>query len=55
MAPRLLAPVRQGIAAEWAVGNFSRPVDFVAAGAQAGYTMVADTGRGVVLFRKARP
>lgn len=37
---------------ELAVGNFSRPLDFAAAGEAHGYAMVADLGNGVVLFRR---
>ncbi len=55
LAPRLLVPVDTHGAAEWAVGNFSRPSDFAAAGARAGYTMTAQMGNGVVLYRKAKP
>lgn len=54
LLPRLVAPVENGSSYEWAVGNFSRPLDYAAAGAQFGYTMAADTGSGVILYRKAR-
>ncbi|MBZ5727799.1 MAG: hypothetical protein LAP87_22745 [Acidobacteriia bacterium] len=55
LAPHLLVPVDAHASTEWAVGNFSRPVDFAAVGARAGYTMVTDMGNGVVLYRKATP
>jgi hypothetical protein len=38
---------------EWAVGNFTKPLDFAAAGAARGYQMIADLGNGVVLYRRA--
>jgi hypothetical protein len=37
---------------EWAVGNFSKPMDFAAVGEARGYAMAADLGNGVVLFRR---
>jgi len=37
---------------EWAVGNFSKPVDFAAVGEAKGYAMIADLGQGVILFRR---
>jgi hypothetical protein len=40
---------------EWAVGNFARPGDFGARGAQAGFRMVRDFGSGVVVYRRAKP
>jgi len=52
LAPRLLVPVEQKPIAEWAVGNFSRPTDFAGFGARAGFIMVADTGSGVILFKR---
>jgi hypothetical protein len=55
LSPRLLVPTGQKPAAHWAVGNFSRPTDFAAAGARAGFHMVADTGNGVILFQRAAP
>jgi len=58
LAPRLVTPVGRaaladGTAPRYAVGNFSRPTDFAAAGAKAGYTVEADLGNGVVLYTKA--
>ena len=55
LAPRMVIPVEKNPATEWAVGNFSRPLQYAAEGAKAGYGMVADFGSGVVLYRKARP
>jgi hypothetical protein len=37
---------------EWAVGNFSKPQDYAAAGEARGYGLVEDFGSGVVLFRR---
>jgi hypothetical protein len=37
---------------EWAVGNFSKPQDYASAGDAHGYTLVADLGNGIVLFRR---
>jgi hypothetical protein len=50
LAPRLLAPVEQ-TRPQQAVGNFSRPTDYAAAGAGAGYALEADLGNGVVLYK----
>ena len=55
LAPRLVTPVDEGLATEWAIGNFSRPSDYGSIGAKAGFTMVADFGSGVILYRKAKP
>jgi hypothetical protein len=53
LAPRLLTPADpQG--PQIAVGNFSQPANYAAAGAQSGYTVEADLGNGVVLYRKAK-
>jgi hypothetical protein len=52
VAPRLLVTVDAGTRPEVAVGNFTRPMDFAAAGAAQGYAMVADLGNGVVLFHR---
>ena len=38
---------------EWAVGNFSKPVDFAALGRPLGLTVFKDFGNGVILFRRA--
>jgi hypothetical protein len=53
VAPRLLTPVEQS-RPQYAVGNFSRPIDFAAAGAKAGYAVAADLGNGVVLYTKVK-
>jgi hypothetical protein len=39
---------------EWAVGNFARPGDFAAKGAEAGFTLVRDFGSGVVVYRRTQ-
>jgi hypothetical protein len=52
LAPRLLTPVGR-TSPQQAVGNFSRPTDYAAAGAKAGYAVEADLGNGVILYRKA--
>ena len=53
LSPRLLAPVEQSPTARWAVGNFSRPTDYAAAGARVGFALVQDTGNGVVLYKRS--
>jgi 1,6-anhydro-N-acetylmuramate kinase len=52
LAPRQLLMAGKGASAEWAMGNFSKPVDFSALGAERGYRMVEDLGNGVVLYRR---
>lgn len=52
LGPRQLAPLSKTYTPEWAVGNFSRPVDYSAIGARYGYEIVSDFGNGVVLFRR---
>jgi hypothetical protein len=52
LAPREVILPGRGSAPETGVGNFSKPLDFAAAGAALGYEMTADLGNGVVLFRK---
>lgn len=52
VAPRVLVTTQGAAWPEFAVGNFSRPQDFAAAGAARGYAMTADLGNGVVLFRR---
>ena len=52
VAPRLLVFLRGQPPPEWAVGNFSKAVDFAAAGEAMGYTMIADLGNGVILYRR---
>jgi hypothetical protein len=49
LAPRQLVASE---APEWAVGNFSQPQDFAAAGAALGYELSADLGNGVALYRR---
>jgi hypothetical protein len=55
LAPRMVIPAEENPAAEWAVGNFSKPSDYAAAGAKIGFTMVRDFGSGVIVYRKAKP
>lgn len=52
LAPRQLSILGKGPTPEWATGNFSRPVDFAAAGAAHNYEVIADLGTGVVLYRR---
>ena len=52
LAPRQLVLAERGSQAEWAVGNFSKPQDFAAAGAARGYEVAADLGNGVILYRR---
>lgn len=55
LAPRLVTPVGRSalVRPQHAVGNFSRPTDYAAAGAKAGYAVEADLGNAVVLYTKA--
>jgi hypothetical protein len=53
LAPRFLDPLMR-TSPEQAVGNFSVPTDYRAAGAKAGYTLESDLGNGVVLYRKVK-
>jgi hypothetical protein len=55
LAPRLVTPVGRSASArpQHAVGNFSRPTDYAAAGAKAGYAVEADLGNGVILYKQA--
>jgi len=52
VAPRVLVVLDGRSPPKWAVGNFSKPADFDAAGAARGYQMIADLGNGVILFRR---
>lgn len=52
LAPRVIVSLNGQAQPEWAVGNFSKPVDFAAAGSARGYAMVSDLGNGVVLYRR---
>jgi hypothetical protein len=52
LAPRVLVFLDGQSPPEWAVGNFSMPTDFAAAGDARGYAMLADLGNGVILFRR---
>jgi len=53
LAPHAVAPVDPAAPTEWAVGNFALPGDYPAAGARLGYSVVADLGRGVLIFRRS--
>jgi hypothetical protein len=50
LAPRLVT--RSADRHEWVVGNFSHPLDFVAAGLPHHLEIVRDFGNGIVLFRR---
>jgi hypothetical protein len=52
VAPRVLHLNDPQALPEWAVGNFTKPLDFAAAGAAQGYAMIADLGNGVVLYHR---
>ena len=52
LAPRQLVLLEQGALPEWAVGNFSKPQDFAAAGAARGYEVAGDFGNGVILYHR---
>lgn len=52
LAPHLLLTADQGGKPAFAVGNFSRPADYAALGATAGYRMTEDLGAGVILYRR---
>jgi len=52
LAPRQVVVVPPQNKPEWAVGNFSKPVDYAAAGAAAGYEVASDEGNGVILFHR---
>lgn len=49
LAPRMLVP---GTSHDRVLGNFTRPTDYGAFGAQRGLQVETDFGNGVVLFRK---
>jgi hypothetical protein len=51
LAPHLLTPIGP-TGPQQAVGNFAKPTDYAAFGAKSGYSMVADLGNGVVLYKK---
>lgn len=52
VAPRVLVFLDGKAHPDWAVGNFSKPADFAAAGESRGYAMSADLGNGVILFKR---
>jgi hypothetical protein len=52
VAPRVLVFLDGKDHPDLAVGNFSKPMDFAAAGEARGYAMTADLGNGVVLFKR---
>ena len=53
LAPRLLVDVQGKQSWDLAVGNFSRPRDYTAAGKPYGLLVVQDFGNGAVLFKRA--
>jgi len=55
LAPRKVLLPGTGKPAELAVGNFAKAGDFAAAGANLGYDVVQDFGRGAVLYRRRSP
>lgn len=55
VSPRLLFIVNAANRPEWAVGNFSKPQDFAAAGRAKGYALAGDFGNGVILFHRMNP
>jgi hypothetical protein len=55
LAPHLLVWVGPTARVEWAVGNFSKPADYAAAGARAGFSVIEDLGAGVLLYRRSKP
>ncbi len=56
VAPRQLLMIGPQARPEWAVGNFTKPIDFASTGAAQGYDVSMDFGNGVVLFhRKPTP
>jgi hypothetical protein len=52
IAPRVLLFVDATTRPQLAVGNFSKPQDYAAAGEARGYEVMADLGNGVVLFQR---
>ena len=55
VAPRILLFVDSKTTPEWAVGNFTKPQDYAPLGEARGYSLAADLGNGVVLFRRKGP
>jgi len=55
LAPRKVLLPGTGKPAELAVGNFAKVGDFAAAGANLGYDVVQDFGRGAVLYLRRSP
>lgn len=53
LAPHAVAPVDPRVPTEWAVGNFALAGDYPASGARLGYMVVADVGKGVLIFRRS--
>lgn len=52
VAPRLVIELNTSKRPDWAVGNFSKPQNFAAAGDAKGYSVVEDFGNGVILYRR---
>ena len=55
VAPRQLLIVDGQTKPEWAAGNFAKPQDLRQAGEAFGYSLTADFGNGVALFRRNSP
>ena len=52
VAPRELIMISPQAQPEWALGNFTRPMDFASVGAAQGYEISKDFGNGVILFHR---
>ena len=52
IAPRFLLPVEKAGRAQWAVGNFSRRMDFATLGSTRGFELIEDFDNGAVLYRR---
>jgi hypothetical protein len=52
IAPRQLVMISPQARPEWAVGNFTKLIDFASVGAAQGYDISMDFGNGVVLFHR---
>ena len=53
LAPRQLLIAKPGHPiTDFAVGNFSKPQDYAAAGAVLGYEVAGDLGNGVILYKR---
>ena len=52
LAPRQVVIAKATGQPEWAIGNFSKPLDYAAAGGALGYEISRDDGNGVILFHR---